>query len=83
MRKWPGDCRWFQLGEEEWHSLITWDSELEDFREKERQIACQAECSGQSCVGKKKITCGKGSRLAKTTGDLKSSEESSFPLEQE
>lgn len=71
MRKWPGDCRWFQLGEEEWHSFITWDSELEDFREKERQIAGQAECSGKSCVGKKKIHLWKGFKVGKDNRGFK------------
>ena len=33
--------------------MITRDSELEDFREKERKIACQARCSRKSSVEKK------------------------------
>lgn len=38
MKEWPGDYKWCQLREEEWHSLMTWDLKLGDFREKERAV---------------------------------------------
>lgn len=66
----PGDCRWFQLGEEEWHSFITWDSELEDFGEKERQKLLNSRVFGRA-VGKKKIHLWKGFKVGKDNRGFK------------